>query len=393
MNILVQTYGKVSGTKGGTERTTITVASALKRLYGARCFSVYEQHAEGEREACFEKEFCWQVDRDEQKNVRFLRDIIEENHIDAVVVQGAFIHVPRFRRAIQGLNCRLIFAHHFEPGWELVFGRFSERLKNRPHGALNTLRWAKSLALQPWTKRQYGRLLAQSYHDAYDAADHVVLLSRSFIEPFGRFASQTDTRKYAIIPNGLSFPGAPEFDPQAKRPTVLIVARLDESCKRISLALRIWKQAKGDKRAEGWQLKIVGQGADHARYERQIRRDNIPDVSLEGRQRPEPYYREASIFMMTSLSESWGLTLTEAQQMGAVPIAFDSYSSLRDIITHNNDGVIVKEGDVEGYTEALLRLMTDSELRHRMATTALTTCQRFSPDRIAALWWQLLTQR
>ena len=43
MNILYQTYGKVHSFKGGTERTTVTVATALTKLYGAKCFSIYEK--------------------------------------------------------------------------------------------------------------------------------------------------------------------------------------------------------------------------------------------------------------------------------------------------------------------------------------------------------------
>ena len=54
---------------------------------------------------------------------------------------------------------------------------------------------------------------------------------------------------------------------------------------------------------------------------------------LKGQKNPEPYYNEASIFMMTSSFEGWGLTLTEAQQYGCVPLAFHSFASLN---RHNN---------------------------------------------------------
>ena len=56
-------------------------------------------------------------------------------------------------------------------------------------------------------------------------------------------------------------------------------------------------------------------------------------------QKTEPYYNEASIFMMTSSFEGWGLTLTEAQQYGCVPLAFHSFASLTDIITDKSQWV------------------------------------------------------
>ena len=48
MNILFYTHGKVYATRGGTERTTVSVASALSRLYGCRCYSLYEAEEEVE---------------------------------------------------------------------------------------------------------------------------------------------------------------------------------------------------------------------------------------------------------------------------------------------------------------------------------------------------------
>ena len=94
--------------------------------------------------------------------------------------------------------------------------------------------------------------------------------------------------------------------------------------------------------------------------------------------------------MMTSRSESWGLTLTEAQQMGVVPVTFDTYASLNEIIKNGVDGVVVNEGDVEGYVNRLKELMSNTNLRNMMARKAISTSQRFSSKSIAKKWWDLL---
>ena len=96
--------------------------------------------------------------------------------------------------------------------------------------------------------------------------------------------------------------------------------------------------------------------------------------------------------MMTSRSESWGLTLTEAQQMGVVPIAFDTYASLREIITDGEDGIVIEEGDVDGYVNAMLDLMQNDAERQRMARQAITSSQRFSQERIAENWKMLFDE-
>lgn len=391
MNILYYTCDKVHSTKGGTERTTITVASQLKALYGCKCFSIYEREAPTAKESCFEQEFFWPIIRSEKKNIKFLRNIIISHNIDVVIVQGAFIHVPRFRKAIEGLKCRLLFAHHFQPGWELVFFKFKDVIRRRPKSFTDFLRWGRDVLLFPRMRKKYVTSLVENYKRAYEAADNVVLLSKEFIKGYCSFGGIMEFDKFRIIPNGLSFNEyLPAEEINNKKPVVLIVSRLDDAPKKLTIALRIWGNIKHNPIAKDWELKIVGTGPDEEMYHRIVKREHLPDVIFTGRMNPVPYYKEASIFMMTSKSESWGLTLTEAQQMGVVPIAFNTYESLTDIITDGIDGRIISEGDIEGYSNALIQLMGDRKKREVIAEKGLTTCRRFSSEKIAAKWWKLI---
>ena len=95
--------------------------------------------------------------------------------------------------------------------------------------------------------------------------------------------------------------------------------------------------------------------------------------------------------MMTSAYEGWGITLTEAQQMGVVPIAFDSYSSLHDIIEDGKNGVTVNNNDFEEYVEKLLWLMDHEEDRCGMAREAIVSSRRFSLEVILDRWENLFT--
>lgn len=390
MNILFHTFCKLSATSGGTERTTLTVASTLKKLHGVRNFSIYEAPANDTLPECFEDEFLWRVSGSEEQNVKVLRELLQRWKIDVVIVQGAFIHVARFRKAMDGLKCKLILAHHFAPGWEAEAGSFMKSLRSCPQGIRNKLRWIRKIALYPHYSRKGREMLRYFYGQAYQAADAVVLLSEQLRDGFMRFGDITDASKFRYIPNGLTFPDIiPQNAIEKKEPTVLIVSRLEEIPKRISTALQIWKAAKADPRATSWQLKIIGHGPDESRYRQMVRRERIPDVTFMGRMNPWDEYCKASIFMMTSQRESWGLTLTEAQQTGTVPVAFNTYLTLPEIITDGHDGLIIPPGDLGGYTEALLQLMADKDRRHRLAVNGLTTCQRFSPDHIASLWHKL----
>ena len=63
--------------------------------------------------------------------------------------------------------------------------------------------------------------------------------------------------------------------------------------------------------------------------------------------------------------------------MGVVPIAFDSYASLREIITDGENGAVITEGNVNDYVSRLKELIRNAEL--------------FSQERIAEKWWRLLS--
>ena len=72
-----------------------------------------------------------------------------------------------------------------------------------------------------------------------------------------------------------------------------------------------------DDRLADWKLVIVGSGSDENNYKSYVAENDIKNIYFEGNKNPLPYYQKASVFLMTSALESWGLTITEAQQFGA----------------------------------------------------------------------------
>ena len=387
MNILFYTHYKVSPTKGGTERTTISVATGLCN-HGYKCYSLYRVDADTPKEACFEEEFLLnKIDTEK------IRRLIVEKHIKWLVCQGVFSMVPCFKSAMEGTSCRLAFVHHFEPGGEENFFQ-NDRLRSsfkverkRKVKLVISIR----IFLFPYFKRRHKRKLKEEYRLVYEQADRVVLLCKEFIPQFMTYGNIQDNKKFYIIPNGLSYDEwLPVFKIEQKKPIALIVSRLDDPPKRISLALKIWDEVKKKKESEGWTLKIVGHGPDENKYRTMILKHKIPDVYLLGRQQPKSYYEESSIFLMTSKSEGWGLTLTEAQQFGVVPIAFDSYASLQNIIEDGTNGLVVQECDVNQYVEKLAELMGNRKKREILAENAINSSMRFSKEIIVKEWINLL---
>lgn len=393
MNILFFTSTKVCSTSGGTERATISTATGLTNKYNCRCFSLYERPSEIAKEDCFVAEFCWANKGGMSERLDYLKEIVVKNQITFVIIQGSFIHTKLFVQKLEGTDCKVVFAHHFEPGSEKRFLTFEYFMHQLNFSSLKGIcRSIYNFCIFPYMHNKSIQGLKNHYRDTYNYAQKVVLLSKSFIEPYKEFAGISEDSKFCLIPNALSFN---EFlNPEClneKKKIALIVARFDDKFKNISLALRIWAKVQQHPVAKEWLLKIVGHGKDKEMYERIITTEHIPNVSLEGRHVPIPYYKDASLFMMTSNSESWGLTLTEAMQFGCVPIALHTYPSLTEIITDQQDGIVVPKGDTEKYANKMLRLMEDADTRKTMARAAIESSKRFSQEAIADRWYKLLT--
>ncbi len=389
MNILFYTYFEIVPYKGGTERSTTTTALGLRDVYGHRIFSAFKQNASADNQISeFERSFKLGQDA-----CGDLAKIICENEIDVVVNEGDFYMVDTIADAAKcsGRKCKTVFVHHYTPGDELrAFNRDRLRQQIAPNmeGAKNLLRFLFCPLLFPRQKRN----LRTNYRHCCERFDHVVLLSPSFKHEFLDFAECSDHGNFVFIPNALSLPGKLDMaDYEKKEKLLLLVSRLDETQKKIMTALQIWKDLEQQSEFGDWKLEIVGDGNDYGLYERYIASNNLKRANLMGRQYPESYYRRASIFLMTSACEGWGLTITEAQQFGCVPVAFETYSSLRDIVDDEINGYVVAAGDVKGYAERLKQLMRNGELCRSIAARAIEKSQQFAPENLVGRWHELFT--
>lgn len=165
--------------------------------------------------------------------------------------------------------------------------------------------------------------------------------------------TSTDLSRCKVINNPLSWETVENVEilPRKKK-QVLIVSRLYNPEKRLDRALKIW-QILEQRGLTDWRLIIVGAGIHEDYLKGLSEKLALKNIMFAGRQNPVPYYRNAALFMMTSAVEGWGLTLTESMQTGVVPIAFDSYPALHDIITDGYDGCIIPDDDLDAYADCM----------------------------------------
>jgi glycosyltransferase involved in cell wall biosynthesis len=79
---------------------------------------------------------------------------------------------------------------------------------------------------------------------------------------------------------------------------------------------------------------------------------------------------EADIFVLPSLNECFPLTILEAMRSG-LPVVATHVGGIPDMITHNQEGLLVKTHDVDDLAEKLKLLLTNSRLRESLGYNAM----------------------
>jgi len=368
----------LDASSGGVERVTKRLMDGLSER-GLNCLFLLH---DVERDRIFYK----------SQDVGELGTFLNRHGVDTVVNQDG--HSSAITEALEHVRWpgRYIVCYHREPRhlrklYDLR--RVTSEILTSGATLKGRSAWFVRLLGYPLWRRWSDRRIAKTQDLNYRRCDRYVFLSPGFLPEFSKMIGRPMSKTLAI-PNPLSFDIKPE-DARgfAKKAEALIVARLNDREKRISAALLAWQAIEKHDRG-GWMLKIVGDGPDAAALQNMAQNLGLQRVVFLGRQDPLPHYKSASIFLMTSRAEGWGLTLTEAMQTGTVPIAFDAYASLREIIDHGETGIVVRNGDILALAEETRRLMEEPPRRQALAANALVACQRYRLEAVLDQWEAVL---
>lgn len=284
---------------------------------------------------------------------------------------------------------KIISCLHFDPKSPSTLYYLKSVRNNTLTSHLNII---KAFILYPYYAKKQDITAGYIYNWVYDNSNVFVTLSERHFDYFKKVTARNDYDKLIAINNPLTFDEiASESSIRNKKKVLLVCSRMDEYQKRLSLVLKAWRKLTKYDISRDWTLKIIGTGPDLDRYKEYARKYNLKRIFFEGRQNPETYYDEASIFLMTSCGiEGWGLTLTESLQKGVVPVVMNTCSVYSDIIEHSYNGYLTKGSDLKSFVNHIKALISDEHRLRSMQRNSLESAKRFTLAKTMEKWADIL---
>lgn len=245
--------------------------------------------------------------------------------------------------------------------------------------------WLYAFYKSIWFRPKYNK----GIRTLYRLSDRYVVLDEAYKAQFAKYNHIADTSKISVIHNPAI--RRANIDYEAKRDIALYVGRMSEE-KRLDRILALWESFYQSH--SGWELWLIGSGPLQATTIQKARKLRLGGVRFMGHCREiEAFYRQAKLLLLVSDYEGWPMALVEAMSFGVVPVAYESFSAVRTIISHGESGYVV----VRSSREEVIRQDLKDNMERAITdygTTAVKASKiadRFDIDVIVDQWERLLS--
>lgn len=139
-------------------------------------------------------------------------------------------------------------------------------------------------------------------------------------------------------------------------------------------------------------LTLVGDGTEKHKIIKKIKELNLEkNVILTGflnQYEIEEKMLGSSIYVMTSIRESFGLVLLEAMNIGLPIIGFDSSSGARDLL--KDTGILIKDRNKEEFANKIINLLNNKKELQDLSKKSKEKVANYTSDKIKKDWIKTL---
>lgn len=373
--------------RGGVGRVTHSLTCELLKRGHKIYYLIYESGITIKHEYDYPVELSYLPSKEllSKENIEYYHHFLNDKNIDIIINQSGNFSDSRLWLNKGDSKAKTVSVLHTYPSTSLRHLWQCDIYPLRNNTFKEKIKRIARIILYPKIKRDRIRELKKEFHSFLPQSDVVVVLTKKILPELNKVITGYEG-KYRVIPNANSYRTDELCSSITKRKQILWVG-LFGTLKREDMIAKIWTTLSSD--FPDWELVIVGYG-DALRTKRlQKIASKYKNIRIVGGQDPLKYQLSASVACMTSISEGWGLVLTEAMQCGAVPIVFDSFAAASEIIQDGENGFLITPFDEKEYADQLRELMTNDSLRNRMAKKAHESVKRFDVEIVADQWEEL----
>ena len=143
-----------------------------------------------------------------------------------------------------------------------------------------------------------------------------------------------------------------------------------------------------------YQLKIAGDGDEKENLNNKIKEYNLESkVELTGFLNKEDIYKlygESKLFLMTSLEESFGIVVLEAQHFKLPIIAFSTATGVVELL--DGSGIVIEDRDKIKMAEKAIELIEDKEEYNLLSEQSYLNSKNYSFEKLKDIWLDFLKE-
>ena len=380
MNLLFLYPLAFNSLNGGVERTTYLLANYLE----SKGFNIFFLSLLDNNPAKDKRQFLLPDKSlmNSEINILFYRSFLKEKSINVVINKGGTDPAT----SLLSYHCKIDRIHLISNVHNSLLGSMKNfKASQHPKFRRIGMGWLLPITDNKSVKNLILNLFKYKYKNHYTSlcknSDYVILESDKFKEEL-RFLMDGQSIKNVLgISNFVSFSNVVQVE---KKRELLYVGRINTSQKRVDLLLKIW--ASLHTKFPDWSLNVVGGGDELESIKSLSSELKLNNITFHGFKIAKPFYETASVICMTSSYEGFGIALIEAMQYGAVPIAFNSYLSVTDIVEDRVNGRLITPFKINEYSDVLADLMSSQKKLERLSAAAKHSVRKFDLSIIGEQW-------
>lgn len=198
-----------------------------------------------------------------------------------------------------------------------------------------------------------------------------------------------------VLPNPLAITPISEkqFDLKSKKNIILAVGRVEAwFVKGFDVLIKAWAEVSNERK--DWKLIILGgkEGAGRSYLEKLCKDLSVKESVdfIDFQSRIEKYYQQASIYVLSSRYEGFGMVLLEAMSQGCACIVCDNKGRQREILKNSGNALICEPDNVKELAKSIITMINNEQIRSDYQKNAIKCAHYYSLDHIMDMWDEII---